>query len=91
MLENALRIVEDARASVWSSALSETEKKAIDKRVVKVLLTPERMLLRNFTNYYDASLQHAFAEKFFEHADYVGLKMIGETIPLSRIKLQLGF
>lgn len=91
MLENALRIVENARDSVWSSALSETEKKAIDKRVVKVLLTPERMLLRNFTNYYDASLQHAFAEKFFEHADYVGLKMIGETIPLSRIKLQLGF
>lgn len=91
MLENALRIVEEARGKIHAFELNAEEKAVLDKRLVKVLLTPERMILRNFTDYYDVSLLHAFAEKFFEHADYVGLKMIGETIPLSRVKLQLGF
>ena len=91
MLENALRIVEETRDDILNADMNEDEKTVLDKRIVKVLLTPERMILRNFTDYYDVSLQRAFAEKFFEHADYVGLKMIGETIPLSRIKLQLGF
>lgn len=89
-LENAQKIITSARQKLAESALSSEQKTVMDKRLVRVLLTPERMILRNFQTYYRNADVKEYAEKFFEHMEYAGCAMIGETRPASTVKLEYG-
>ncbi len=72
LLENGIKAVEN------DPSLSETEKGGTVYKLEGVLITPMRMILRNYNSYYlDGKIDYAI--KFFDIVDAHGIKYFGET------------
>lgn len=74
LLEQACRYIETAITEVNAdSSLSVAEKQDLTVKLTKVLVQPQFMILKNFDSYYDSSLKSAFAKKFFDNCNLVGI------------------
>ncbi len=78
-LNSIVRTIENGMKEVENSAeLSDTEKGAAIYKLEDVLITPMRMILRNYNTYYlDGKIDYAI--KFFDIVDAHGIKYFGET------------
>lgn len=80
MLERAAEILENAIDSVYNDEkLNVEEKETLAKRLTSVLLTPQRMILYNYMNYYGSEGAKEYADKFLANCKFVDLQMINEN------------
>ena len=78
LLQGAIDILETARDVVAASDRSELEKETIDQRIVSVLITPQMMVLQNYSNYYLDGKEREFAQEFFKNTDSLGMVYYSE-------------
>ena len=91
LLEQATGLIETAIAEAQADeTLSDKERSDIVVRLTRVLIQPEFMILKNFTAYYDESLQTDYARQWFDHCATAGLVNISEGHTLDWYKEELG-
>lgn len=81
MLQRQEKLLEEGICAVEGSDLPQAEKEGYIKRIKSVLLTPVRMIARNAETYFGAPCT-AYEEKYWRIADELGLKLLGEGIPM---------
>lgn len=74
MLTKAIELLEEEIDRVNASDMSDAEKAARTDQLINVLLTPQRMLLMNYTSYYenDAAGQDLLAKEFIANCERIG-------------------
>ena len=90
LLEKAIGLIKTAMAENENADLPSDLKKAYHKHLAEVIVQPMFMVLRNFENYYDASLKYDFAREFCEYGDLIGLRNVGEGGSYNDYKASLG-
>ena len=63
------------------------------ERLIRMLVTPQRMLLRNYNNYYlgNAAGEEELAKKFIANCELLGMEYLGDEAPsISEMKEQYG-
>ena len=91
LLEKALGCVEDAMDKVMASnKYTQEEKAEYYRHLESVIVQPLYMILFNFDSYYDISMKNAYAVKFCEAADNIGLKKVTEVKSYADYKKELG-
>ena len=85
-LENLTKILTDAIDKISSLDISEIEKDKLEVKVLRVLVSVQKMVLRNYSAYYDSSTETEYAKQFIANAERIGLTYIGESQTLTTFK-----
>ena len=90
LLTGAIDILEEAREVVAASERTAQEKQTIDDRILSVLVTPQMMILQNYSNYYLDGKEKAFAQEFFANTDRLGMVYYSEGGTIASLKEKYG-
>ena len=93
VLERATELIEGALNDLKNSDRTDAEKATLQKHLLKVLVMPQRMLLRNYDNYYlgDALGKIKLGRSFVKNCELLGLDYLGDAAPsVNELKEQFG-
>lgn len=85
-LEHLTKILEDALNKVSTLELSDVEKDKLEVKILRVLISVQKMVIRNYSSYYDLSTELDYVKQFVENAERIGLMYISEGTTLSQFK-----
>ncbi len=85
-LEALTNILNQALDKVSTLNLDNLEKDKLEVKILKVLVSVQRMVIRNYSAYYDPSTELAYVKAFVENADRAGVTWVAEGQTLAQFK-----
>ena len=89
-LENLTKTLTNALYKVAEMELPEIEKDKLEIKILRVLVTVQKMVLRNYGTYYDPSTELDYVKEFVKNAERIGLTYVSETGTLEKLKEEYG-
>ena len=90
LLEKGISLLETAISETLScETLTEKEKNLFTTNLSGVLLTPQRMILKNYSAYY-VNGKRDFADTFYNNCAVYGMTRVAEYVPIVKDKVDLG-
>ena len=66
--------------------LTASEKDRLEVKILRVLVSVQKMVIRNYSDYYDLSTELEYVKAFIENAERVGITYLSESQTLSQFK-----
>ena len=82
------RYGEDIKVEIngFKDFLELVEKDKLEVKILRVLVTVQKMVIRNYSAYYDLSTELDYVKSFVENAERIGLMYVAEGVTLTEFK-----
>ena len=85
-LEGLTNVLNNALERVSTLNIRDAEKDKLEVKILRVLVTVQKMVIRNYSAYYDLSTELDYVKSFVENAERIGLMYVAEGVTLTEFK-----